>query len=288
MAGVCFLWALNTILSKIAVSDMAIPPLFLGAARFGIVALAASPFLFPAPKPFWRLLIVGLTMGGGTFALAYFGLRTSSPSGMAIVSQLGVPATTILSVMILGEAIHWRRGIGIVLSLAGVLMVMWDPDALSISTGLMLGAASAIIGSFGAVTMKQMDGVRPLTFQAWVGVISCLPLTLLSALYEPTALSLAFDAGWALLGILVFSALCVSVLGHTTYFFLIQRYEANLIAPLTLMMPLMTIGLGVAITRDPFNAHMAIGTTMALAGVLIIALRRDHVAPLVQLWRPRA
>ena len=54
------------------------------------------------------------------------------------------------------------------------------------------------------------------------------------------------------------------------------------------MMPLMTIGLGVAITRDPFNAHMAIGTTMALAGVLIIALRRDHVAPLVQLWRPRA
>jgi drug/metabolite transporter (DMT)-like permease len=287
MAGVCLLWALNTIFSKIAVSDMAIPPLFLGAARFALVGLVASPFLFPAPRPLWRLLVVGLAMGGGTFALAFIGLKTASPSAMAIVSQLGVPATTILSVLILGESIHWRRGVGIFLSLVGVVLVMWDPEDFAISTGLLLGASGAIIGSFGAVTMKQMEGVKPLTFQAWVGVISCIPLVVLTAIFEPGATGQAIGAGWPFLGILLFSALVVSVLGHTTYYVLIQRYEANLIAPLTLMMPLMTIGLGVVITDDPFTPHMALGTVLALAGVLIIALRRDHVAPLVQLWRPR-
>ncbi len=288
LAGVCLLWALNTIFSKIAVTDLAIPPLFLGALRFGLVGLVVFPFLFPAPRPLWRLLVVGLAMGGGTFALAFIGLKTASPSAMAIVSQLGVPATTILSVLILGETIHWRRGLGIVLSLGGVVLVMWNPEDFSISTGLLLGAAGAIIGSFGAVTMKQMEGVKPLTFQAWVGVISFVPLMALSLIFEPEAPVRALAAGWPFVGIILFSALAVSVLGHTTYYFLIQRYEANLIAPLTLMMPLMTIALGVAITHDPFTLREAIGTTIALTGVLIIALRRDHVAPLVQLLRPRA
>jgi len=288
LAGVCLLWALNTIFSKIAVTDLAIPPLFLGALRFGLVGLVVFPFLFPAPRPLWRLLVVGLAMGGGTFALAFIGLKTASPSAMAIVSQLGVPATTILSVLILGETIHWRRGLGIVLSLGGVVLVMWNPEDFSISTGLLLGAAGAIIGSFGAVTMKQMEGVKPLTFQAWVGVISFVPLMALSLIFEPEAPGRALAAGWPFVGIILFSALAVSVLGHTTYYFLIQRYEANLIAPLTLMMPLMTIALGVAITHDPFTVREGIGTIVALTGVLIIALRRDHVAPLVQLLRPRA
>ncbi|MEI7932152.1 MAG: DMT family transporter [Alphaproteobacteria bacterium] len=288
LAGVCLLWALNTIFSKIAVTTMGIPPLFLGAVRFGLVGLVVCPFLFPAPRPLWRLLVVGLAMGGGTFALAFIGLKTASPSAMAIVSQLGVPATTLLSVLILGETIHWRRGLGIVLSLSGVLLVMWNPQDFSISTGLLLGAAGAIIGSFGAVTMKQMDGVKPLTFQAWVGVISFVPLMALSLILEPEAPGRALAAGWPFVGIILFSALAVSVLGHTTYYMLIQRYEANLIAPLTLMMPLMTIALGVAITHDPFTLREAIGTAVALTGVLIIALRRDHVAPLVQLLRPRA
>lgn len=287
MAGVCFLWALNTIFSKIAIGGFGVPPLFFGAIRFAVVALAASPWLLPAPKPLWRLLVVGLTMGGGTFALSFIALKSASPSGVAIVSQLGVPATTLLSVLILGEKIAWRRGLGIVLSLAGVLMVMWSPEELSASRGLMLAALGAVLGAVGAITMKRMEGVKPLTFQAWVGLISFMPLIFATAIFEPDAPSIALEAGWRLAAIVLFSALVVSVVGHTTYYLLIQRYEANLIAPLTLMMPLFTMALGAAITHDAITPRIAIGALIALAGVLIIVLRRNHVAPLVQLVRLR-
>ena len=74
--------------------------------------------------------------------------------------------------------------------------------------------------------------------------------------------------------ILLFSALVVSVFAHTIYYGLIQRYDANLIAPLTLMSPLMAIGLGVWLTGDHFDTRKAIGTAVALAGVLIIAIRQ--------------
>jgi len=86
----------------------------------------------------------------------------------------------------------------------------------------------------------------------------------------------------------VFSALVVSVVGHTAYYGLIQRYEANLIAPLTLMTPLMTIGLGVLITHDHFDLRMGIGAALALLGVLIIALRKNQVMPLLLLMRNRS
>jgi O-acetylserine/cysteine efflux transporter len=79
----------------------------------------------------------------------------------------------------------------------------------------------------------------------------------------------------------------VSVIAHTAYYGLIQRYEANLIAPLTLMTPLMTIGMGVAITHDHFDVRMATGAGLALLGVLIIAVRRNHVMPLLLLMRNR-
>jgi drug/metabolite transporter (DMT)-like permease len=62
------------------------------------------------------------------------------------------------------------------------------------------------------------------------------------------------------------------VIAHTAYFGLIQRYEVNLLQPLMLMTPLANIALGVMITHDHFDFRMAIGSAVALAGVLIIAL----------------
>lgn len=285
---VCLLWASNNIVSKYAVSHLGAPPLFYAALRFGVVALAVFPWLFPMPRPRWRLIVVALLMGGGNFALLFVGLKTATPSAAAVVSQLGVPITTLLSVMMLGERIRWRRALGIGLTLAGALAVMWDPHGFALSPGLMFVVGSAFTGSLGAVMMKQMEGVKPLQFQAWVGLASFVPLLALSAIFEPEQVRAGVDAGWPFLAAVVYSGLVVSVGAHTLYYALVQRYEANLISPLTLMTPLATIALGVALLGDPFGPRMAIGTAVALAGVLIIALRPNQVAPLLLAIRNRA
>ena len=288
LALVCLVWASNNIVSKYVVSHLGLPPRFYAAVRFGIVALAASPWLLPMPRPRWRLIAVALLMGGGNFALLFVGLKTSTPSAAAVVSQLGVPITTLLSMGMLGEKIHWRRGLGIALTFAGALAVMWDPHGFSISTGLLYVVAAAVAGSLGAVMMKQIEGVKPLQFQAWVGFASFWPLAALSAWLEPGQMQAGFDAGWPFVAAVLYSGLVVSVGAHTAYYLLIGRYEANLISPLTLMTPLATIALGVAIFHDPFGPRMAIGSAIALTGVLIIALRRNQVMPLLLAIRNRA
>ncbi|OYW90998.1 MAG: EamA family transporter, partial [Caulobacterales bacterium 32-67-6] len=265
---VCLIWASNNIISKFVVADLAVPPLFYAAVRFALVSLITLPWLLPMPRPRWRLLVVALLMGGGNFALLFIGLQTATASAAAVVIQLGVPITTVLSMVMLGEQVRWRRGIGITLTLSGALLVMWDPGGFVVSTGLLFVVAAAFLGSLGAVMMKQMGGVRPLQFQAWVGFASVWPLAALSIFLEPGQVQAGLAAGWPFLAAVVFSAVVVSVAAHTAYYGLIQRYEANLISPLTLMTPLATIALGVAIMSDPFGPRMAIGTAVALAGVL--------------------
>ena len=283
----CVIWASNNILSKYVVSGLEVPPLFYAAARFAILTVVLIPFLRPAPRPIWRLVVTALLMGGGNFALMFVGLKMSTPSAVSVVFQLGLPMTVLLSVLMLHERIGLWRGFGIALTFAGVVTVIFNPQGLEFSNGLLLVVAATFMSSLGAVMTKQIQGMRPLTFQAWVGFSSVWPLAALSAWLEPGQVGIAIQAGWPFLGALLFSALIVSLVAHTSYVMLLQTYEANLISALTLMTPLITIGMGVLLLDDPFGPRMAIGSALAMSGVLIIALRRNQVMAMLMAVRNR-
>lgn len=287
MVLICAIWALNVVVAKVVVSGMGVPPLFFGALRSGAIALAVLPWLLPVPRPVWRVVAVGILMGGGGFGLMFVGLRTASPSAASIVSQLGVPMATLLSIVMLGERVRWRRGLGIALAFLGVMVVMWNPDGIDVSAGLLFIAAGAFSGALGTILMKQMEGISPLSYQAWVGFTSVILLSMASAGAESGQLGAAASAGWPFVGLVLFSALVVSVFAHSVYYALIQRYEANLVAPLTLMSPLMAIGLGIWLTNDYFDMRMAVGSGIALLGVLIIAVRPNLTVPKTLLFRNR-
>ncbi|HEX7946290.1 MAG TPA: DMT family transporter [Phenylobacterium sp.] len=287
LMAMCAVWAVNNIVSKYVVSGLDVPPLFYAACRFVLVAACLIPFLRPAPRPIWRLMLTAFLMGGGNFGLMFVGLKYSTPSTAAVVLQLGMPATLILSMIFLGERVRWRRGVGIALTFAGVLTVMWNPHGLAVSTGLMLVAAATLMSAVGVILTKQIENLRPITFQAWVGAVSVLPMALLSAIFEPGQVQIALAAGWPFLAAVVFSAVVVSLGAHTVYVTLLQKYEANLISALIQVTPLATIGLGVAILHDPFGPRLLIGSALTVVGVLIIALRSNQVMSMLLALRNR-
>jgi O-acetylserine/cysteine efflux transporter len=287
MVAICLVWSMNAIVSKIAVSEIGVPPLFYGTLRCLVITLAVFPWLFPLPQPRLRLVAASFLIGGGSFAVYFVGLRDATASSAAIVSQVGLPITTFLSIVMLGETIRWRRALGMALTLGGTLLVIWDPAGVSLSKGLLLVALSSAAGSLGAILMKQIKGVRPLQFQAWAGLSAILPLALASTFLETGQLAKTVSGGWTLLACVAFSALIVSVVAHTAYYGLIHRYEANLVAPLILMSPIFTIGLGVALLGDRLDMRMVVGAVITLLGVLIIALRPNRVMPRALLIRER-
>lgn len=286
LVGICLVWALNTIVSKLAVDDLALPAIFYAVARSLLVAVALSPWLRPVPRPLALVLFVALSIGAGSFALMFLGLQSASPSAAAIVSLLSAPSAVLLAIALLGERIGWRRTVGIGLTIAGVVIVLAAPGDFVASAGLILVALSAVAGALGAVLLKKLD-VRPLQLQAWSGLSGVLFLTPLSVVFENGQLGHALAAGWAFIGLILFSGAVVSIGAHTLYFRILQRHDANLVAPLTLMTPIFTIILGAAITGDRIGANLVVGGSVAIFGVLIVALRSGPKIPRRFLVRSR-
>lgn len=61
---ICVAWELNTIVSKLVVTDMSVPPLFFAAARTLVVGALLYRYLFPMPAQILRAFVVTLLVGG--------------------------------------------------------------------------------------------------------------------------------------------------------------------------------------------------------------------------------
>ncbi|WP_252258152.1 DMT family transporter [Erythrobacter aurantius] len=274
------LWALNVVVSKLAVDDLAMPPLFYAALRSLLVVIALAPLLRRVPSSLPRVLLIGLAISGGSFSLLFIGLQTASPSAAGIVSLTGAPLTVLFAILFLKEQVRWRRGLGIALTFAGVVIAIGSPSGLESGWGLAYVFAGAVIGAAGSVFFKRID-IGAVEMQAWAGLASVCVLFPLSFTLETGQIEAVSAAPLAIAGCVLFAGLIVSVGAHSSYYRLFQRHDANLVVPFTLLTPLLTIGFGAWLTGDPIGWTLIAGGALAVCGVAIIVLR-----PSTKLFKP--
>jgi O-acetylserine/cysteine efflux transporter len=167
------------VVSKLAVDDLGLPPLFYAALRSALVVLALAPLLRRVPENLPRVLGVGLAISGGSFALLFVGLKTASPSAAGIVGLAGAPLTVLFAILILKEQLRWRRALGIALTFVGVAAAIGSPSGLESGWGLGFVFASAVVGALGSVFFKRL-AIGAVAMQAWAGLASAIVLFPLS------------------------------------------------------------------------------------------------------------
>ena len=271
------IWGFNIVAVKLSADRF--PPVFLTFLRFLIVGLAVWPWLRPRRGEMRWLLAAAICSGGLQFALMYSGVALSkSMSAVAIGGQLGIPFATLLSVMLLGEVIHWRRWLGIGMAFAGVVTVGYSPGVVGSWTGFLLIVVAAFVGAVGLVAIKRVRQLEPLELQAWLAWGS-LPILLPLSLWledDPVASIAAADlTGWAAL---LYSAVLASLVAHTVYFALIRRYPVSSVAPVTVLTPLCAVMFSVLFLGDVLDGRMVIGGVLTLAGVTVILARERRGA----------
>ena len=228
------IWGFNIVAVKLSADRF--PPVFLSCLRFLIVGLVVWPWLRIRRGEMRWLLTAASCSGGLQFALMYSGVALSeNMSSVALGGQLGVPFATLLSVMVLGETIHWRRWLGIGLAFIGVVLIGFSPEVLHSWPGLLLVVIAAFIGAVGLVAIKRVRELEPLELQAWLAwgsVPLLLPLSLLLEDGQLASFGSAGTVGWSAL---LYSALLASLVAHTAYFALIRRYPVTSVAPVTVL-----------------------------------------------------
>jgi O-acetylserine/cysteine efflux transporter len=272
LVGICVLWGFNIIAVKVGVDRL--PPVFLTLLRFSIVAAVLLPWLRLERGRMGWLLVAALCSGGLQFALLYAGVaRSGSMSAVAIAGQLGVPFTTLLSILLLGERVRWRRWTGIALSFAGVMLIGFNPAVLESVAGLSLVVLAALVGAFGLVAVKRVGNVGAMELQAWFAWSSLPVLAALTLWLEDGQWTrlLALDA----IGVaaVIYTAVASSLVAHTLFYWLLQRYPVTSVAPITVLAPVFSVMFSVWLLGDRLDWRILTGGAMTLTGVAIIALR---------------
>ena len=271
------IWGLNYIASKIGVSQ--VPPLIFTALRFSCLALILLPFIRWHRGKMGSLVVAAVFAGGLHFSLLLVGLQLADTvSTVAIAGQLGVPFATLMSIVVLGEVVRWRRWLGILLSFSGVLVMGLDPQVFHFWQGLACVVLSALLGSIGLMAVKRLQEIRPLELQAWFALISAPLVLVFSLMFESSQLAAIHAAHWNAWGALAFNVLGASLLAHTGYFFLVHRYPVTSVSPITVLSPLFGVFFGVTLLGDQLTTRIIAGGVMTLTGVLIVALREKQIA----------
>lgn len=293
--AICFVWGINFVVAKWSLSGTppivpgfeGAPPLFFAFMRFALLYAFLAPWLLPLPSKIMPVVYASLTMGAAQFAFLFLGLNYATPSAIAIVVQLAVPFTTILSIIFLKERVRWIRGGGMALAFAGASLVVLKPAEFSFTAGLLFGVCGAFMAAAGSIFVKQVD-LKPIPLQAWMGLISAPPLLIASLIFERDQLASTISGGWVFILALIFTVALVNVFGHGSFYWLLRRYDASLIAPLTLMGPLIGVISGVVLLGDPVTWQLVVGGLLAIAGVATVAARRAKtVQPETVLAKPR-
>lgn len=276
LLGINLIWGVNLVVSKIGLAQ--IPSILFTLLRFLILAVLLLPWLRVQRGQMSALAVAAVFTGAFQFALYFWGLGISTNvAAVAIASQLSVPFATLLSVALLGEVVRWRRWSGIGLSFAGVLVMGFDPSVASQWQSLSLVIGGAFVGCVGLIAIKKLHGFSPLELQAWIAWLSLPVLLVLSLEFERPDLGALAHVSLSAWAALAFTALAASLVAHTGYFYLVQRYPVTSVAPVTTLSPVFSVLLSVIFLGQLLSARLIVGGAITLAGVVIITLRERRI-----------
>ncbi|MBY5943497.1 EamA family transporter [Halomonas sp. DP5N14-9] len=264
------IWALNIIVIKLGVSDM--PPLLLTTLRLALVAALLAPFHPVARHQLPFLALLSVTFGVMNFALLIIGLGQAEAGTGALLVQMGTPFATLLAVIFLRERLGAKRLVGLLLSFGGIGVLAGGPTLPApLPTALLL--ASALGWAVSQLLIKLGPKVSPMAMAGWIALFATPQLALASWWFEDNHWQAMLDAGLAGWGAVLYTALMSSILAYGIWFGLIRRHDVNRVVPLTLLVPVLAVILGIVLLGDSVNAYKLGGGGMVVAGVALIVIR---------------
>ena len=266
------IWAFNIVAIKISID--AIPPLMAVTLRYCIVLAVCLPWLRWLPGRMIAVLGTGLIAGALFMGVGALGFAAATNvSALAIAGQAGVPFSLILAVVFYRERIRWLRITGIVLSFAGVGVLVFDPHIVDERLGLALTLLAALFWAIGNMLFRRLQGVFVLTIHGWLALVSIPVLAACSLAFEPGALAGVARVPPHIWGWLAYSAIGASLIGHGGMTWLFQRYPVSTVSPLTLPTPLLSVIVAAVVFGNPVTPTMIAGGLVTLTGIAIITLR---------------
>lgn len=273
--AVVLIWALNFIVGKVGV--MQLPPLLMMAVRFALVAALLAPFLQPMTGRWPLVAAIAVVLGGLHFGLMFSGLRGVGAGPAAIAIQLTVPFSALLALLFYREKLGLWQLSGMAVAFVGIYLLAGEPTHPPSLPHFLMVVAAAFAWAVANVLIKRLGPVNPFTLNAWVAVLACPQLLLASLLTEHGQVAALQAADWRAWGAIVYMAVGASIIAYGLWYHLLGKHPMNSIVPMTLLSPVLAVGLAVPLLGEPLTSAVLLGGGVTLLGVAMIQFLRPRL-----------
>ena len=275
LAGfVAILWGGNFIAIHFGLEHY--PPLFLAAVRFVVLAVPTL-LLVPRPQvPLRWLLAFGIGFGTVQFIFLFIAMDIGMPTGLAsLVLQASAPFTVLLGALLLRERVSARQGVGIAIAMLGLAAIAVSLAQVAAVLPVLLTLFGALSWAFGNLAGRLAAAPNPMHLTLWMTVVPPIPLLAMSLVWEGPA------AGWDALQAAVtptglggvaavgYIAVLGTLVGSGIWVGLMRRYPAGVVAPYSLLVPVVGMGLAAALLGERPSVVELVAAAVIVGGVLL-------------------
>ena len=280
-------WAGNAIVGRLAAGH--IPPVTLSFLRWSIAFLVVLPIAWNHLKRDWSairshlgtMLVLSVTGIGAFNTLQYWALEHTQALNTLLLQSAGPLFVAIWSLILLGVRLTLAQACGIVLSLAGVLVILLHGDLTAI-TGIefnrgdiIFTVALAIFGFYSVLSLKrpEIHGLSFVAFTFGCGAACLIPLLIWELLSRPV---MQLDTNNLLM--LFYVAVFPSTVAYLCFNRGVQLIGANRAAPFFHVVPVFGSVMAIVFLGERPQLFHIIGFALVLTGVFVASRKPANAA----------
>jgi drug/metabolite transporter (DMT)-like permease len=279
-------WAGNAIVGRLAAGH--IPPVSLSFLRWSLAFLLILPFAWKHLVRDWAairghlgtMIVLSITGIGAFNTLQYWALEHTQALNTLLLQSAAPLVVALWSLILLGVRLTLAQACGVLLSLAGVLVILLHGDLTTLSNiafnkgDLIFTVALVIFALYSVLTLKrpQIHGLSFVGFTFGCGAACLVPLFIWELYARPV-----MQLDTANLLTLAYVALFPSTLAYLCFNRGVQLIGANRAAPFFHVVPVFGTVMSIVFLGEHPQAFHFIGFALVLAGVFV-ASRKPKTA----------
>lgn len=270
-----FLWSTGYVVAALVAPYC--EPLSILTLRF--VGAGSVLFLFgllsrgrwPAPRRAGVIVVSGVLIHGVYLSSVFWGVKNGMPAGIsALLIGLQPIVTALFASPLLGERISPRHWLGLIVGLAGCVIVIWPKftfDAAGITPATVGAHAVAVLAIvLGSLFQKRFVGTMNFKTEPGLQLVGGLCVALPAALLTE---NFSFILAPELIVGYLWMTLILSCGAFTLYMYLLQQGEASKVASVFYLVPASAAVLGYLLFDDRLTIVQLAGMMVTTAAVAL-------------------
>ena len=279
---VVIVWGANFTVIKLGLAGL--PPMLLVALRYTFAAVPAI-FFVKRPDIGWKYIIAyGMAVGVGQFSCLFYAMNIGMPAGTSsVILQSQVFFTLIFAAVLLKEHLRIFHALGVIISAIGLFFISGNIGSgqmsslplgalfLTLLAAAFWGISNIIVRFASKQAASQGKTIDMFGLVVWSSLVPPLPLFIFALILDSpeTLLNILLGlSGQSIFAILYLSFLA-TLFGFGLWSFLLSKYPAGKVAPLSLLVPITGLITARAVLGEQLMPIQWLGCGIIILGLII-------------------